>query len=320
MSWQPCPDPVPGDARAADLIETTIIPRARDIGGFEVRRALPSPKRQMVGPFIFFDQMGPAEFILGEGMDVRPHPHINLATVTYLFDGEIMHRDSLGTEHAIRPGAVNWMTAGRGIVHSERTAPQVRARGARLFGLQTWVALPAAHEEIDPAFSHTGESELPIIEEGGCRVRLIVGNAWARSSPVKVFSDTIYADVALEPGAHLPVEADHEERALYTVGGEIEIAGDRFPPGQLLVLRPGDPLTVRNPGATPARFVLVGGETMDGPRYIWWNFVSSRKERIEQAKAEWKAGRFDTVPGDAEEFIPLPETPLKDESKAVRYP
>ncbi|HEX6015685.1 MAG TPA: pirin family protein [Geminicoccaceae bacterium] len=315
MSWQPCPDPATGDARAADLIETVIVPRARDLGGFEVRRALPSPKRQMVGPFIFFDQMGPAEFLLGEGIDVRPHPHINLATVTYLFDGEIMHRDSLGTEVPIRPGAVNWMTAGRGIVHSERTAAEVRTHGSRLFGLQTWVALPAAHEETAPAFAHTPEAELPVVEDEGMRVRLVVGSAWGRTSPVETFSDTIYADAALEPGGTLPVDPAHEERALYTVSGEVEIAGDRFPPGQLLVLRPGDPVTVRNPGPAQARFVLVGGETMDGPRHVWWNFVSSRKERIEQAKAEWQAGRFDTVPGDAEEFIPLPEG-----SKVVSYP
>jgi redox-sensitive bicupin YhaK (pirin superfamily) len=315
MSWQPCPDPAPGDARAAELIETVIVPRARDLGGFEVRRALPSPKRQMVGPFIFFDQMGPAEFLLGEGIDVRPHPHINLATVTSLFDGEIMHRDSLGTEVPIRPGAVNWMTAGRGIVHSERTAAEARAHGSRLFGLQTWVALPAAHEETAPAFAHHGEADLPVVEDDGARVRLVVGSAWGRSSPVEAFSETIYADVALEPSGTLPVDPAHEERALYTVSGEVKIAGDRFPPGQLLVLRPGDPITVRNPGPAQARFVLVGGETMDGPRHIWWNFVSSRKERIEQAKAEWKAGRFDTVPGDAGEFIPLPE-----DSKVVSYP
>ncbi|HEX2135280.1 MAG TPA: pirin family protein [Microvirga sp.] len=315
MSWQPCPDPVPGDRRAADAIETVIVPRARDLGGFEVRRALPSAKRQMVGPFIFFDQMGPAEFVLGEGVDVRPHPHINLATVTYLFEGEILHRDSLGTEVAIRPGAVNWMTAGRGIVHSERTPPEIKRRGAKLFGLQTWVALPRAREESEPAFSHTPEHALPVVEDAGAYARLVVGSAWGRTSPVETFSDTIFADVALEPGAALPVDAAYEERALYTVAGEVEIARDRFPAGQLLVLRPGDPITVRNPGSGPARFVLVGGATMDGPRYIWWNFVSSRKERIEQAKAEWKAGRFDTVPGDAEEFIPLPE-----ENKVVSYP
>jgi redox-sensitive bicupin YhaK (pirin superfamily) len=292
-----------------------IIPRARDLGGFEVRRALPSPKRQMVGPFIFFDQMGPAEFILGEGIDVRPHPHINLATVTYLFDGEILHRDSLGTEMPIRPGAVNWMTAGRGIVHSERTATEVKARGARLFGLQTWVALPRTHEETEPGFAHHGEGELPVIESGGARVRLVVGSAWGSTSPVRVFSETLYADVALEPGAALPVDAAHEERALYTIAGEIEIARDRFPSGQLLVLRAGDPITVRNAGAGAARFVVVGGATMDGPRHIWWNFVSSRLERIEQAKAEWASGRFDTVPGDADEFIPLP-----GEKTIVRYP
>ena len=315
MSWQPCPDPTPGDARACDLIETVIVPRARDLGGFQVRRALPSAKRQMVGPFIFFDQMGPAEFVLGEGIDVRPHPHINLATVTYLFEGEILHRDSLGTEVPIRPGAVNWMTAGRGIVHSERTAREVKAREAKLFGLQTWVALPAAHEETEPAFAHHAEAELPVIEAEGKHVRLVVGSAWGLISPVKAFSDTIYADAALEPGASLPIDPAHEERALYTVAGEIEIAGDRFPPGQLLVLRPGDMITVKNTGREPARFALVGGETIDGPRHIWWNFVSSRPERIEQAKAEWKAGRFDSVPGDAEEFIPLPE-----ENKVVRYP
>src|SRR5919112_3381236 len=178
MSWQPCPDPAPGDARAAELIETVIVPRARDLGGFEVRRALPSPKRQMVGSFIFFDQMGPADFVLGKGMDVRPHPHINLATVTYLFDGEIMHRDSLGTEVPIRPGAVNWMTAGRGIVHSERTAPDVRAAGGSLFGIQLWVALPRAKEELPPAFVHTPETELPVLEERGVHVRVILGELY----------------------------------------------------------------------------------------------------------------------------------------------
>ena len=222
---------------------------------------------------------------------------------------------ALGTEVPIRPGAVNWMTAGRGIVHSERTAPELKASGSKLFGLQTWVALPAAHEETEPDFAHYGETDLPVLETEGKRVRLVVGSAWGIQSPVRTFSDMIYADVTLEPGAAIPVDAAHEERALYTVSGEVEIAGDRFPSGQLLVLRPGDAITVRNAGQEPARFALVGGETMDGPRHIWWNFVSSRPERIEQAKAEWKAGRFDTVPGDAEEFIPLPE-----EDKIVRYP
>jgi len=307
MSYQPCPDPLPGDAAAADAIETVIIPRARDLGGFEVRRALPAPKRQMVGPFIFFDQMGPSEFVLGEGIDVRPHPHINLATVTYLFDGEIIHRDSLGTEIAIRPGAVNLMTAGRGIVHSERTHPREKAKGPRLFGLQTWVALPRAAEEMAPAFAHHAKDDLPVVTENGVFARLVIGNAWGAASPVRTESDTVYADVQLEPGASIPLDARHEERALYTIAGEVDIGSVRHGPGALLVLRPGDPITVRSSGREPARFVLVGGATMDGPRYIWWNFVSSRKERIEQAKAEWKAGRFDTVPGDAEEFIPLPE-------------
>jgi hypothetical protein len=307
MSALPCPDPVPGDAAAADAIETVIIPRARDLGGFEVRRALPSPKRQMVGPFIFFDQMGPSEFVIGEGIDVRPHPHINLATVTYLFDGEIMHRDSLGTELPIRPGALNLMTAGRGIVHSERTRPEEKARGPRLFGLQTWVALPRVAEEVDPAFAHHPADTLPIVEADGIRARVIIGEGWGAASPVAALHPTVYVDIALAPGAAVPIDAVHDERALYTVAGTITIGGVPHPAGELLVLRPGDPITVRNTGRDEARFVLVGGEPMDGPRYIWWNFVSSRQERIEQAKAEWKARRFDTVPGDPEEFIPLPE-------------
>jgi redox-sensitive bicupin YhaK (pirin superfamily) len=303
MSWLTADDPRPGDKLSCDAIEMVIVPRARDLGGFEVRRALPSARRQMVGPFIFFDQMGPAEFITGEGIDVRPHPHINLATVTYLFEGEIMHRDSLGTEQPIQPGAVNWMSAGRGIVHSERTAPERRANGQKLFGIQSWVALPRAAEESAPDFAHHDAAALPFIEDRDKSVRLIVGSAFGKTSPVHTQSEMIYADIALEPGASVPIDAAHEERALYLVSGDVEIAGDRFGPGQLLVLRPGDAITVK--AATPARFLLLGGAPMDGPRYIWWNFVSSRKERIEQAKAEWKSGRFDTVPGDAEEFIPL---------------
>ena len=305
MSWQSCPDPAHGDRHVADAIETVIVPRARDLGGFEVRRALPSRMRQTVGPFIFFDQIGPAEFSVGKGIDVRPHPHINLATVTYLFDGEIIHRNSLGTKMPIRPGAVNWMTAGRGIVHSERTSPELKARGSRVFGLQTWVALPAAHEETNPSFIHYQATELPVLEAEGKRVRLVVGEAWGIRSPVETFSDTIYADVWLEPGAALPLDPAHEERAIYVVSGAVTIGSDRSPSGQLLVLRP-DTISVRNAADETARLVLIGGETIDGPRHIWWNFVSSRLDRIEQAKADWKAGRFDTVPGDAEEFIPLP--------------
>ena len=296
---------MPGHPQRSDLIETVIVPRTSDLGGFEVRRVLPSRMRQMVGPFIFFDHMGPVEFSAGNGIDVRPHPHINLATVTYLFDGEIIHRDSLGTMMPIRRGAVNWMTAGRGIVHSERTSPELKARGSRVFGLQTWVAMPAAHEETDPSFFHYEATELPVLEAEDKRVRLVVGQAWGLRSPVETFTDTIYADVMLEPGAMLPLETAHEERAVYVVSGEVTIGSDHFPSGQLLVLRPGT-IIVRNAEDEATRLVLVGGETMDGPRHIWWNFVSSRLDRIEQAKADWKVGRFGTVPGDAEEFIPLP--------------
>jgi redox-sensitive bicupin YhaK (pirin superfamily) len=293
---------------AWNTVETVIVPHAHDVGGgFNVRRALPSAQRRMVGPFIFFDQMGATEFESGHGVDVRPHPHINLATVTYLFEGEIVHRDSLGSMQPIRPGAVNWMTAGRGIVHSERTSPELKASGSRLFGIQTWVALPAAHEETEPTFTHYGEAVLPTIEGEGKRVRLMVGRAWGLSSPVKTFSDTIYADVTLDPGAALPVDTAHEERAIYVVSSAIEIAGNHFPSGQLVVLRPGDAITVHNADTGTARLVIIGGETMDGPRYLWWNFVSSRRERIEQAQADWQAGRFDLVPGDTEEFIPLTE-------------
>ncbi|MEM9013046.1 MAG: pirin family protein [Pseudomonadota bacterium] len=307
MSWFPCPDPVPGDATSVNAIETLIVPRAVDLGEMTVRRALPSKKRQMVGPFIFFDQMGPAEFLTDTGIDVRPHPHINLATVTYLFEGQILHRDSLGTELAIEPGAVNWMKAGRGIVHSERTAPERLRSGQHLFGIQTWMALPAAREEGDPAFTHHGAGELPLIEDHGVSARLIAGEAFGARSPLRVESDTLYADLRLQAGARLPIDAVYEERALYTIEGTIEVAGDRFDPGQLLVLRPGDPITVRASDDGPARAMLFGGAPMEGPRYLWWNFVSSRLERIEQAKEEWRKGRFETVPGDEEEFIPLPD-------------
>jgi redox-sensitive bicupin YhaK (pirin superfamily) len=313
MSHYPADDPMPGDAFACDAIETVIIPRARDLGGFEVRRALPSARRQMVGPFIFWDQMGPAEFLLGQGMDVRPHPHIGLATVTYLFDGEVMHRDSLGTEIPIRPGAMNLMSAGRGIVHSERTGQEARSVGAKLYGIQAWVALPRSHEEGDPAFTHYSEDSLPVLGDHGVCFRLIAGEVLGARSPVQTPMAMIYADVQLQAGASLPFDPAYEERGLYTVSGTVEIAGDRFGPGQLLVFRPGDRITIR--AAEPARFMLLGGDPMDGPRHIWWNFVSSRPERIEQAKADWKAARFDTVPGETE-FIPLPEPG----PKIVNYP
>jgi redox-sensitive bicupin YhaK (pirin superfamily) len=280
------------------------VSRTGDIGGFEVRRALPSVKRRMVGPFVFLDQMGPAEFLIGHGLDVRPHPHIGLATVTYLFEGEILHRDSLGTVQPIRPGAVNWMTAGSGIAHSERTAPELRAQGFNLFGIQAWVALPSSAEETAPTFVHYPAKGLPIIQGEGKTVRVIAGSLYGESSPVETPTATFYADAALEAGARIPLPADHEERAVYVAQGKIDIAGDSFEMGQLLVFRPGDEITIT--ALTPARVMLLGGEPMDGPRHIWWNFVSSSMDRIEQAKADWKAGRFGAVPDD-NEFIPLPE-------------
>ena len=304
MSFFPGKDPAAGDALSCDAIERVIVPRTSDLGGFFVRRALPSAQRRMVGPFIFFDHMGPAEFREGQGIDVRPHPHIGLATVTYLFAGEIMHRDSLGSIAAIEPGAVNWMTAGRGIAHSERTASDHRVAGEPLHGLQCWVALPAAAEEGTPSFVHYEADELPVATGEGKTVRVMAGRFLGMSSPVVTGWDTLMADVALAAGASLPLDADTEERALYIVSGEVEIAGDRFESGRLLVFKPGDRITVT--ASAPARVAVVGGAAMDGPRHIWWNFVSSRKDRIEQAKADWKAGHFEAVPGETE-FIPLPE-------------
>lgn len=285
-------------------IETVIIPRARDLGSFEVRRAVPSKEKQMIGPFVFFDQVGPGEFITGEGVDVRPHPHIGLATVTYLFEGEIGHRDSLGYEQTIRPGDVNWMTAGKGIVHSERTPKELRAKGSKLFGNQLWVALPKELEETDPEFIHTGKKELPIITDNDKTVRLVTGSIYGETSPVKTFTDMIYVDYDLQQGAKVPIPIDYEERGIYVFGGEIEIASDRFEAGRLLILRPGDEITIT--AVRQSRIVLLGGEPMDGPRYLWWNFVTSSKERMEQAKHDWKAGHFDKIVGETE-FIPLPE-------------
>ena len=287
-------------------LETLITPHSRDLGdGFEVRRALPSSERRMVGPFVFFDQMGPVVLRGGKGLAVRPHPHIGLATVTYLFDGEILHRDSLGNVQPIRPGAVNWMTAGRGIVHSERTPPELRAGGdSRLFGIQTWVALPKDCEETEPDFTHHGPGSLPVIEGEGKRLRLIAGSLYGARAPVEVFSEMFYADAALSDQARLELPAEHEERAVYVAQGRVKTEDDFFDAGRLLVLRPGSAVVLEALGA--ARLMLLGGEPMDGPRHVWWNFVSSKAERIEQAKADWKAGRFPPVPGETE-FIPLPE-------------
>ena len=306
MSFFPGKDPALGDSRASDAIEQVIVPRSVDLGGFTVHRALPSGQSRMVGPFIFFDHFGPALFRAGDGIDVRPHPHIGLATVTYLFDGEIVHRDSLGTAMPIRPGAVNWMTSGRGIVHSERTAVAHRIGGEPLHGLQLWVALPADGEETAPAFAHTAAADIPEFDGGGLTLRVVAGALHGLRSPVATASDTLFAEARLKAGTMLPLEADHEERAVYVISGEIEIGGDRHGPERLLVLRPGDRVAIRAIG--DARVIVVGGAAMDGPRHIWWNFVSSRKDRIEAAKADWKAGRFGLVPGDTVEFIPLPET------------
>ncbi|HET6308208.1 MAG TPA: pirin family protein [Rhodopila sp.] len=287
-------------------IEMEILPRAHDVGGFEVRRALPAREKQMIGPFIFFDQMGPGEFLTGKGLDVRPHPHIGLATVTYLFEGSILHRDSLGTQLSIVPGDVNWMTAGSGIAHSERTDATLRVHSNRLFGIQSWVALPQAMEEMAAAFAHHDAAALPVLADGGVRLRLIAGDGWGCRSPVLTHWPLFYADATLEAGAVLPMPDLHEERGAYVVSGAVEVAGTRFEAGRMLLFRAGDAVAVRA-AAEGARLLLLGGAVMDGPRHIFWNFVSSSRDRIEQAKADWKAGRFGKVAGDEVEFIPLPE-------------
>ncbi|WP_226576329.1 pirin family protein [Acuticoccus sediminis] len=311
MSWNPALEPGCPDEVGVDAIETLIVPRSRDLGGFEVRRALPAPKRQMVGPFIFFDQAGPAELLTGQGVDVRPHPHIGLGTVTYLFRGDFHHRDSTGADQIISPGALNWMVAGRGVTHSERT-PEAARRGPNgLFGIQTWLALPEAQEDIAPSFAHHGRETLPVIQDDGVSVRLILGTAYGASAPATMYSDTFYADVALEPRRRLPMPDDHEDRGIYIVDGSISVAGEVFEAGRMMVFRPGDRITVAA-GEQGARLMLLGGATLEGPRYIWWNFVASSKERIEAAKAEWRAqawgtGRFDLPAGDRNEHIPLPD-------------
>jgi hypothetical protein len=306
MSWLPSADPILGDRRSCDALELVVVPRVRDLGdGFEVRRALPSERRQMVGPFIFFDQMGPAQFLAGNGLDVRPHPHIGLATVTYLFDGQVMHRDSEGNTREITPGAMNLMTAGRGIAHSERTPSHARRAGGNLSGIQSWIALPQVHEEIDPSFQHFEAADLPVVEANGVWARVIAGSAFGQTSPVGMFSDWFYAEVMLEPGTSAPLDPHYEERAIYIVQGEIEIAGESFESPRLLIFRPGDRITVR--AKRQARLMFLGGSALEGPRYIWWNFVSSRLERIEQAKEDWKSGRFAPVPTETE-FIPLPQS------------
>ncbi len=265
----------------------------------------------MVGPFIFFDQMGPAELLTGRGVDVRPHPHIGLGTVTYLYRGAFHHRDSLGTDQVIHPGAVNWMVAGKGVTHSERTPEAARAGPSSLFGIQTWIALPEEQEDMAPAFEHHGRDRLPLIAADGVSARLILGHAYGERAPVTLYSETFYLDVTLAPRARFPLPDDHEDRGLYVTEGAIRVAGQDFEAGRMMVFRPGDAITIQA-GERGARLMALGGETLNGPRYIWWNFVASSRERLETAKTEWRAARwgqglFDLPPTDRDEYIPLPE-------------
>jgi len=296
-----------------ELFTQIITPTTHDLGGFKVHRTLPSKPRTMVGPFIFFDQMGPAQLTVGTGIDVRPHPHINLATVTYLYAGAIDHRDSLGTFATIEPGAVNLMTAGHGIVHSERSPAAERARGPDLSGIQTWLALPERFEETDPAFEHVAAASLPVIEADGATARVIMGELWGASAPTTIYAGTVYADIQLAPGASIPIDANADERGIYVSMGDASLDGMTLAPTTMYVLRPGIAATLRS--ETGARVMLCGGEAFATPRHVWWNFVSSSRDRIEQAKHDWKEGRFPKVPGDDKEFIPIPEVP-----KTVSYP
>lgn len=308
MSWNPELDADYPTGDNVDKIETLIVPTVHDLGGFEVRRALPSTKRKMVGPFVFFDHIGPAEFITGTGVDVRPHPHIGLSTVTYLYDGSMYHKDSLGTSASIEPGDINLMTAGKGITHSERTDMKVRENNHRLFGLQTWLALPEQQEEMDPAFENQKAGALPLIEGKDKHVKLLLCTLYGERSPVKVQSEMFYADAVLSAGAKIPLRPDHEDRGLYVVQGDIEIAGEVFTPGHMMTFRTGDEITII--AKTDARLILLGGESI-GKRYIWWNFVASSQEKIEAAKqawreGDWQHGRFQLPVDDDQEIMPLP--------------
>jgi redox-sensitive bicupin YhaK (pirin superfamily) len=290
-----------------------ITPVTHDLGAFTVRRTLPAKTRTMVGPFIFVDQFGPAQLSPGSAMDVRPHPHINLSTVTYLFEGAIGHRDSLGTNKVIEPGAINLMTAGRGIVHSERTPQEVRAVPSPLYGMQTWLALPDGREEIDPAFEHVPESGLPLIEGDGVSARVLMGSLWGKTAATTQHAATIYADLKLDAGASVPIEADADERAVLLVEGEADLDGQPLEMFALTILAPGQPMVLR--ASKASRLMLLGGEAFATPRHVFWNFVSSSHDRIQQAKEDWKAGNFPIVPGDEEEYIPIPDAP-----KTVSYP
>jgi len=311
MSWNPALDPDCPTGDAVDAIETVIVPRARDLGEFEVRRALPAPKRQMVGPFIFFDQMGPAEFVTGQGIDIRPHPHIGLATVTYLYKGRFHHRDSLGTDQWIDPGAMNLMVAGHGVTHSERVDGEMLKSPYELSGIQTWIALPEDKEDGPADFIHAPKDALPMLEGEGKQLRLILGHAYGAQAPSETPSEMFYLDALLEAGAGLPLPDDHEDRGAYVVEGAVTIGGQDFGPGQMMVFRPGDRVSM-TAGPQGARVLLLGGATLNGPRHIWWNFVASSKDKIEAAKEAWRAGdwehgRFQLPPTDKDEFIPLPE-------------
>ncbi len=287
------------------MIEQVIEPVTHDLGQFEVRRVLPSRSKTMVGPFIFVDQFGPAQLDIGNAMDVRPHPHINLATVTWLFEGAINHRDSIGSFSTIRPGTVNLMTAGSGIVHSERSPQSERDEGAKMYGMQTWLALPDGREEIDPAFEAV--SDLPMIEDQCAKAIVIMGELWGKRAATTTYADTIYAEIVLGPTGAIPLEMSADERAVMLVGGEANVDGISLELYQLAVLEPGRNMTLTSENG--GRVMLLGGEAFTTKRYVWWNFVSSDRERIKQARADWSEGRFPTVPGDEDEFIPLPTVP-----------
>ena len=293
--------------------EQVITPVTHDLGDFKVNRTLPARERTMVGPFIFVDEFGPARLPAGQGMDVRPHPHINLATVTYLFEGAIEHRDSIGSHAVIEPGAINLMTAGRGIVHSERSPQALRPGGPSLYGMQTWLALPDGREEVEPAFDHVPASELPVVEDGAGRARVMMGTLWGATAGTRCDSPTIYADIELGPGGTLPIEAGADERAVMLVSGEAELDGEKLKLFTLYVLAPGH--EARLSSSSEARAMLMGGQAFSSRRYVFWNFVSSSRDRINQAKQDWKAMRFPLIPGDDQEYIPIPEVP-----KTVSYP
>ncbi len=299
------------DVSSSAVIEQILDAPSRDIGAFSVRRALPAVRRRTVGPFVFFDHMGPATLAPGLGMDVRPHPHIGLATVTWLFEGEIWHRDSLGSSLPIRPGEVNWMIAGRGVVHSERSGDEFRARGGPIEGIQVWLALPVEDEEMEPAFEHYPASALPDLAPApGVRARVIAGTAFGARSPVGVRSPTLHTELRMEAGGTLRLDNEHEERALYPVSGRISVAGQEIEPRRMVVLRAGAEVTVRAEEAS--LLMLVGGARLPEPRHLWWNLVSSRPERLAQGAEDWRAGRFPLVPGDVAEHIPAPsDGPLR---------